>query len=74
MAKEVIKSTMFVVEIRRLVVLLPPPPLDGASGAALAVVDRYVARSFTVENDAFCYYRYILFIARLHTYKIPRRC
>ena len=39
MAKEVIKSTMFVVEIRRLVVLLPPPPLDGASGAALAVVD-----------------------------------
>ena len=39
MAKEVIKSTMFVVEIRRLVVLLPPPPLDGAGGAALAVVD-----------------------------------
>ena len=38
LAKEVIKSTMFVVEIRRLVVLLPPP-LDGASGTALAVVD-----------------------------------
>ena len=38
LAKEVIKSTMFVVEIRRLVVP-PPPPLDGASGAALAVVD-----------------------------------
>ena len=37
LAKEVIKSTMFVVEIRRLVVLLPH--LDGASGAALAVVD-----------------------------------
>ena len=37
LAKEVIKSTMFVVEIRRLVV--PPPPLDGAGGAALAVVD-----------------------------------